>query len=118
MTLLRVLFIAGKASVKEHPTIVDSKTGEALITLLDQAGEFLDNAKGFAYTGEVVMRGSFMRLVDMDQDLDDVLKALDPRFKPAIYSYSTVPSLKEKQIKDTIKVELSMFVLPETQNDL
>ena len=118
MTLLRALFIAGKASVKEHPTIVDSKTGEALITLLDQAREFLDSVKGFVYTGEVIMRGAFMRLVDMDQDLDDVMKVLDPRLKPIAYSYSTVPSPKEKQTKDTIKLELSVFVLPEAQDDL
>ena len=118
MTLLRALFIAGKASVKENPAIADGKAGDTLIALLDQVGEFLDSAKGFYYEGDVVMRGLYMHLVDLDHDFDDVMKGIDPRFKSAVYAYGSVPLPKDTQTNSVIKLELGIFVFPEAQHEL
>lgn len=113
MTLLRALFIAGKKVVQENPTISESQGGNVLVTVLDQAGEFLDSVKGFSYEGKVTMRGAYMRLVDLDKDFDDVVKVLDSRFKSAgVTSYP----LKETQTNNEVEVELSLFVLPRVEN--
>ena len=114
MTLLRSLFIAGAKIVKANPELGHNKNGEEFMELLDAALVFLDASHGFVYNGKVKMRGAYVHLIDLNQDFDDVIKAVDSRFgKTYTYSYTPGKSATSSVKDEEVQVELAIFTTPE-----